>query len=104
MDGTWVPVRLRELRPEVVAGRRRVIVFGQYSSHDGIAVGTGQTKHDEINTFVHEVLHRCTDESGIRALLGKQLEETVVEALTPWVIAFIRENKGAVKYVQGPGY
>jgi Zn-dependent peptidase ImmA (M78 family) len=101
------------VRPKAVriAGLRVTVVYGDlvtetgegdgaYLSRQGtIAVNRDMGADQERETFFHEVLHACIDQTNLRST-DSEKEEKVVSALSPVLFGFIRDNPRAVAYLQ----
>lgn len=62
-----------------------------------ILIAQGQGHDRERNTFMHENLHLLWDMAGITA--SEDVEEDVVNRLSPLLLSWLRENKRAVEYL-----
>jgi len=51
-------------------------------------------------TFLHEVLHACLTITDLASLLANDLDEHVVSALAPVLLAWMRDNPDWVSYLQ----
>lgn len=66
-----------------------------------LTVAPGQTRANERDTVLHEVLHACLDLAQARdpKVFPMKTEEYVVSHLTGWLLAALRENPALVEYL-----
>lgn len=66
-----------------------------------IRIRGGLSADAERETVLHECLHCATDLVGERVRLGDEREEELVRALSPALLAILRDNPALVRYLLG---
>lgn len=64
-----------------------------------IFIRAKQSACSKRDTFLHEVLHAIIWLSGMGNDMDTEAEERAVRWLTPWILAFLRDNPDAVQYL-----
>ena len=78
--------------------------FGSHRRRDGIIeVATDTADDQQRATVVHEILHACCAESGLRQKLGVGKpgidEEDVVQAIEPLLFQVLNDNPDIVRFI-----
>jgi len=58
-----------------------------------IYIKTGQTKENEMITFIHELLHSLIGESSIDQSLSNELEEIIVDLMAKFWVSLFKQLK-----------
>ena len=69
------------------------------SENSTIEINKKQSKCSMQNTLLHETLHAIFWTSGYNRNWPMDEEEKVVQALTPWLLAFLQDNPLALAYL-----
>jgi hypothetical protein len=64
-----------------------------------ILIRTKQAPASKRDTFLHECLHVVFWLSGMGSDLDADTEEKYVRYLSPWILAFLRDNPEALAYL-----
>lgn len=64
-----------------------------------ITLAPGLSDSQQRDTLLHEVLHAVLDGTGWAHRLGAKREEQLVRALAPALLAVLRDNREAIKWL-----
>lgn len=80
-------------------GWRPTSVGGSELNEQAIWVRDDLSTHQQIETYLHEVLHSILYLGGIRQHMPDEDDEALVNALSPQLLHFLRDNPRVVAYL-----
>jgi hypothetical protein len=103
-----MPRVVRILSQKVAVLRSNAITHDDYGNCHGIfypatrniEVVAGLSPDYEREVFLHENLHAIFSVSTLDRLMPRLDEEKLVNSLSPFLLTWLRENRGAVAYLQ----